>query len=144
MPLLNRLLFIILFSGFMFAPVFAEVQETIPVTREIVNEKGEQMELIQNEVNVKDLDIDPLNTKEVKQGVVPDTKKESKKIMMLFLKTMMAVAFCTVIIYVILVFVKKFYGSAFVNREVDEYENLDLATPNSKDEALKGFLDRIK
>lgn len=143
MPLLNKILFIILFSAFTFAPVIAE-PETIQVTREIVNEKGEQMELIQNEVNVKDLDIDPINTKKVKQSVVPDTKKESKKIMMLFLKTMAAVAFCTVIIYIILLFVKKFYSSAFVNQEVDEYENLDLATPNTKEEALKNFLNRVK
>jgi len=140
---LNKFLFIILFAAFSFLPAFSE-PETIQVTREIVNEKGQQMELIQNEVNVKDLDIDPINTKKVKQAVVPDTKKEGKKIIMLFLKTMMAVAFCTVIIYIILLFVKKFYSSAFVNQEVDEYENLDLATPNTKQEALKSFLNRIK
>lgn len=139
---LNKLVILLFLGCFLSLPCLS-APDTIQVTREITNQNG-QMELIQNEVNVKDLDIDPLNTKNVKKGVVPDTKKEGKKVMWLFLKTMIAVAFCTIIIYIVLLFVKKFYGSAFVNREVDEYENLDLSAPNNRQEALKSFLNRVK
>lgn len=124
------------------APIQAQ-EDTIPVAREVSSGNG-QMELIQNEINVKDLDIDPLNTKNIKNSVVPDTKKEGKKVMLLFLKTMLAVAFATVILYVILLFVKRFYRSAFVAQDQDEYENLDMSSPNSKQEALKSFLNRAK
>ena len=46
----------------------------------------QQMEFIQSDINVKDIDIEPLNTQKVKQSVIPDTKKEGKKIIGLFLK----------------------------------------------------------
>ena len=91
-----------------------------------------------------DLDIEPLNANEVKKNVVPDAKQEGKKVIGLFLKTMMAVAFCAIILYVILVFVKKFYGSAFALDVQDEYEELNLSSPETKEEALKSFLNRTK
>ncbi len=100
-----------------------------------------KMELIQNDVRVNDLDIEPINVQNVKKDVIPDPHKESKKVMALFLKTMMGVAICAVILYIILLFVKKFYSSAFVADEED-YENLDLSTPNNKQDALKSFLNR--
>ena len=103
-----------------------------------------QMELIENDISVKDLDIDPINTENVKKSVVPDSKKEGKKVIRLFLKTMMAVAFCSAILYVILLFVKKFYGSAFVSNADDDFEELDLSTPLNKTDALKSFLNRTK
>ena len=98
----------------------------------------------QEQVNVKDIDNEPLNTQKVKQSVVPDTKKEGKKLIGLFLKTMAGVAFSAVLLYVILVFVKKYYGSAFVNNDFEAFESLDLATPQDKQEALKSFLNRTK
>ena len=103
-----------------------------------------QMDLVTNEVSVKDLDIDPLNTEKVRKSVVPDAKQEGKKVIGLFLKTMMAVAFCAVILYVILIFVKKYYGSAFVSNDYEELEVLDLGTPTNKVEALKSFLNKTK
>ncbi len=100
-----------------------------------------KMELIQNDVRVDDLDIEPINVQDVKKDVIPDPHKESKKVMALFLKTMLGVAICAVILYIVLLFVKKFYSSAFVVEE-DEYENLDLSTPDNKQDALKSFLNR--
>ena len=104
----------------------------------------EQMELIHKDIKVNDLDIEPINTSAVKKNVVPDTKQEGKKIIGLFIKSMIMVAFCAVILYVILVFVKKYYGSAFVSNEYEEIESLDLTTPNTKQDALKSFLNRTK
>ena len=104
----------------------------------------QQMKFIPSDIHVKDIDIEPLNTQKVKQTVIPDTKKEGKKIIGLFLKTMAAVGFCVVILYVTLLFVKKYYGSAFVNNDNEIFEALDLSTPEDKQEALKSFLNRTK
>lgn len=121
-------------------PVLAEINSQAPLP----NQNQNKMELIQHDVKVNDLDIEPLNANEVKKNVVPDAKQEGKKVIGLFLKTMMAVAFCAIILYVILVFVKKFYGSAFVNQEYDDFEAIDLSAPQTKQDALKSFLNRTK
>lgn len=121
-------------------PVLAEISSQAPLP----NQNQNKMELIQHDVKVNDLDIEPLNANEVKKNVVPDAKQEGKKVIGLFLKTMMAVAFCAIILYVILVFVKKFYGSAFVNQEYDDFEAIDLSAPQTKQDALKSFLNRTK
>jgi len=121
-------------------PVVLAVNEPLTVD----TTTSSQMDLVRNDINVKDLDIDPINTEKVKKSVVPDSRKEGKKVIGLFLKTMAAVAFCAVILYVILIFVKKFYGSAFVPSEYDEFETLDLSTPATKTDALKSFLNRTK
>ena len=105
---------------------------------------GQEVNFANSDINVKDLDIEPLNTQKVKQSVVPDTNKEGKKVIGLFLKVMAGVAFSAIILYVILVFVKRFYGSAFIEGDADSYESFNLATPNSKQEALNSFLNRTK
>ena len=97
------------------------------------------------DVRVNDLDIEPINTQEVKKNVVPDTKSEGKKVIAYFLRAMLGVAFCAIVLYLILVFIKKYYGSAFVNLDEEEYfEAFDLSTPKTKQDALKAFLNRTK
>ena len=102
------------------------------------------MELIQNDIQVKDLDINPIDTDAVQKSVVPDPKSEGKKVFALFIKTMMLSAICALLLYIILLFVKKFYASAFVTQEPQEFEELDLTTPDNKQDALKSFLNRTK
>ena len=105
----------------------------------------EQMKLIQKDIKVNDLDIEPINTQGVKKNVVPDTKKEGKKVFAYFLRAMLAVAFSAIILYHVLIFVRKYYGSAFMNlNEEEDYEALDLTTPDTKQDALKTFLNRSK
>ncbi len=130
---------IILFNCLFFVPFAAQCE---PLGDNANN--SSQMDLVVNEVSVKDLDIDPINTEKVKKSVVPDTKKEGKKVIGLFLKTMIAVLFSAVIVYLILLFVKKFYGTAFYKNEYEEFEGLDLSTPTNKTDALKSFLNRTK
>ena len=118
-----------------------------PVCEAVIPVVQESQETISNDGinNVTDLDIDPINTENVKKNVVPDTKNEIKKVIGLFIKTMVSVAFCAVLLYIILLFVKKYYGSAFVPpNEEDEYDNLELTTPDDKISALKSFLNRTK
>lgn len=106
---------------------------------------AEQMNFVQQDVKVNDLDIEPINTQEVKKSVIPDTQKEGRKVIAYFLRAMLGVVFCSIILYLILIFVKKYYGSAFVNPQEEEYfEGFDLSTPHSKQDALKAFLNRTK
>ena len=105
---------------------------------------AEQARFIQD-VKVNDLDIEPINTQEVKKDVIPNTKNEGKKVMAYFLRAMLGVVFCAIVLYLILIFVKKYYGSAFVNPDEEEYfEAFDLSTPKTKQDALKSFLNRTK
>ena len=64
--------------------------------------------------------------------------------MFLFLKTMLIVAFSSGVIYLVLVFIKKFYGSAFVENVGQEYDAFDLAAPTTKEDALKSFLNKTR
>ncbi len=103
----------------------------------------EQMELIQNDIKVDDLDIEPINTEDLKKKVVPDTRKEGQKVLILFFKTMFMVVMAGAIIYVVLLFIRKYRSSAFAENEyIDEYAPLNLATPTNKQEAFVSFLNR--
>ena len=114
-------------------------------TTALKNTTAEQMNFVQHDMKVNDLDIEPINTQALKKDVVPDTQKEGKKVFAYFLRAMLGVAFCSIVLYLILIFIKKYYGSAFVNPEEEEYfEAFDLSTPNNKQDALKAFLNRTK
>ena len=122
----------------------ANIRTSVRITfEEAVFGVDKEIELTQDEIKIEDSEIEPLDTKEVKKTVVPNPKNEGKKVMALFFKTMMAVAFSAIILYVILLFVKKYYGSAFVSQE-ENYEELDLSCPTNKNDALKSFLNRTK
>lgn len=136
--------FVILSVCFLsFGTVLAE-PEDIPVIPEALIE-DEKMELVQNDIKIDDLEIEPIDTKKVKDNIIPDTKKEGKKVIGLFLKTMVAVALSAIILYFILIFVRKFYSNSFTSKEsMEEIETLDLATPNTKQEAFRIFLNKSK
>ena len=105
----------------------------------------EQMKLIQKDVKVNDLDIEPINTQGVKKEVVPDTKKEAKKVLAYLIRAFCAVILSAIFIYFVLIFVKKYYSSAFVNQDDEDYfEAFDLSTPDNRQDALKAFLNRSK
>ena len=58
---------------------------------------------------------------------------------------MMLVAMSAIILWVILLFVKKYQGKISSFQDDDElFEELDLATPNTRADALKSFLNRTK
>ena len=136
----HKLVIIGIIICFAFISPMPYCEGVIPVVQD-----APQNELVENSGNVADLDIDPINTDKVKKNVVPDTKNELKKVIGLFIKTMISVAFCAVLVYIILLFVKKYYGSAFAPPAEDEdYDNLELTTPDDKTDALKSFLNRTK
>lgn len=97
--------------------------------------------------NIRDTNLEPMNTESIKKSVIPDPAKEGKKVIGLFIKMMIAVAFSALLIYALLLLVKKYYPVSFSNsdnNDDDNYENLDLSTPDSKNDALKSFLNRTK
>ena len=129
----------VIIIAFMFNPIIC-----IKVQAETTRDNAVQV-YVQKDVKVNDLDIEPINTQEVKKTVVPDVKNEWKKVFSNFLKAMMIVLFSGVIVYLILLFVKKYYGSVFVATDDDEYfETLDMTTPDNRPDALKSFLHRTK
>ncbi len=136
----HRLLLTLVVATMLLTPVVAE--DEIPVSRGI-SQQGSS-ELIQNEIKVEDSDIEPINTESVKKSVVPDPHKEGKKVIGLFIKTMLAVIICSVLLYLILLFSKRFYTKSLINSESEELETFDLSTPNNKNDALKSFLNRTK
>ena len=77
---------------------------------------------------------------------MPDTKSELTKMVKMFLKVMLAVAISSVVIFVVLLFVRRFYSPVVtmgdLNKEDDKKISLD--TPQNKNEALKTFLDKTK
>ena len=145
LKLFKKFSFLIVITVCMFSlnsNAFAAKETGIPV----MTEEFAQELTVDNNSNIKDLDIEPINTDKVKRHVVPDTKQEGKKLIGLFIKTMLMVAFCAVVIYFILLFIKKFKKSSFIPYD-EEYENeemLELTTPRTKTEALKSFLNRTK
>ena len=145
MQLLRKVLILwvsfLLLSASVALPAYA-VDDIIPVAHDVSLEGNEV--LIQNDIKVKDNEIEPLNTNSVKKTVVPSPKKEGRKVIDLFLKTMSAVVFCAVVLYVILIFVKRFYQSAFIDNDDRDIEGFDLTPPQNKHEALQSFLNRSK
>ncbi len=137
--LLHRILFLAVLSFALLSPVcFSRNASQI----QDVKQNGEY-NLVQNEVKVNDFEVEPINTKQVK-NVVPDTKKEGVKVINLFLKVMSAVFISAFILYLVLITVKKYYSSTFISEETEDYESLNLSSPNNKEEALKSFLNRTK
>jgi len=122
-------------------PIAFAVEDTDSVTKEI--SQNNDIELIHNDIHVEDSNISPMSTGTIKESVVPDPSKEGKKVFGLFLKTMVAVGFSVILLYFILLFVKRYYSNVF-NNESEELEDLDLSTPNNKNDALKSFLNRTR
>lgn len=138
----NKIINIIFIVCLAIFSIPAIAEDAVDIPSETID--SSEMELVQNEVKVQDRDIKPINTTQVEKNVVPDPRREGKKVLWLFFKTMLAVGFCSILLYIILLFTKKFYSSAFVNHDVEELENLDLSTPTTKQDALHSFLHRSR
>lgn len=136
---LNKTILLTLIALFFALPaVYAEPAPDVQ-NSEVQNE---QMNPPRKDVKVNDLDIEPMNTRKLKKEVIPDVEKEGRKVIGLFLKTMMAVILSAVLLYFILLFVRKFHGNKYIPNSDEEFAEFDLAPANNKDDALKSFLKR--
>ncbi len=74
------------------------------------------------------------------EKTAPDN--EFSRVVFMFLKVMFAVAICSLIIYVLLLLVKKFYGVPKTSENKDVEDN--LKSTQSENEALKIFFNKTK
>lgn len=77
-------------------------------------------------------------------NAVPKLHGEFFDVIFRFIKVMIAVAVASVVIYFLLLLVRKFYGEKLQEKYFNEDENLDLRTPKNDTTALRGFLNQTK
>ena len=141
MQKLNKIILsLILFCSLFFSSLTIAQESVSLDVIPVQTEDGQTVETLK----VHDLEIEPIDTNKVKKNVVPDSKKEAKKVVLLFFKTMLGVVICAFALYFILLFVRKYYGNSFTSGDVDDYEELSLSNPENKQDALKIFLNRSK
>lgn len=115
--------------------------------QEQIDKLNEEMGLgEQKQIVIDDIKSSPNDNVALTKKVVPDTKSELTKMIKMFLKVMLAVAISTVIIFVVLLFVRRFYSPIVtledLNQDSEAKNTLD--TPQNKNDALKTFLDKTK
>ena len=100
----------------------------------------------QNQIVIDDVQSSPNDNTALTKKVVPDTKSELTKMVKMFLKVMLAVAISSVVIFVVLLFVRRFYSPVVTMGDLnkDNDNKISLDTPQNKNEALKTFLDKTK
>ena len=121
--------------------------ETSETKEEQIDKLNEEMGLgEQKQIVIDDIKSSPNDNIALTKKVVPDTKSELTKMIKMFLKVMLAVAISTVIIFVVLLFVRRFYSPVVTLEDLktDDEKKNTLDTPQNKNEALKTFLDKTK
>lgn len=121
--------------------------ETSETKEEQIDKLNEEMGLgEQKQIVIDDIKSSPNDNIALTKKVVPDTKSELTKMIKMFLKVMLAVAISTVIIFVVLLFVRRFYSPVVTLEDLktDDEKKNTLDTPQNKNEALKTFLNKTK
>ena len=125
-----------------------DVNETLNDEQENdIDKLNEEMGLgEQRQIVIDDVQSSPNDNKVLTKKVVPDTRSELTKMVKMFLKVMLAVAISSVVIFVVLLFVRRFYAPMVTLEDLnaDEDRKITLDTPQNKNEALKTFLDKTK
>lgn len=77
-------------------------------------------------------------------NAVPKLHSEFFDVIFRFIKTMIWVAISAVVLFILAIFVRKFYGAQLNAKYFEESENVDLRTPKNDTTALRGFLNQTK
>lgn len=77
-------------------------------------------------------------------NAVPKLHSEFFDVIFRFIKTMIWVAISAVVLFILAIFVRKFYGVQLNAKYFEESENVDLRTPKNDTTALRGFLNQTK
>lgn len=93
---------------------------------------------------VKDVDFSVNSNDELKKDVIPNTGSELEKLVFMFAKVMFSVLLCSVILYFLLLLVKKFFHTENIIKSDESYDIRNLTSPENSDEAMKSFLDNTK
>lgn len=162
--LISLFVFLFIFSNSL---VFAQVEqstfeddiqvvqsETVDTNETVNNEQENDIDKLneemglgeQRQIVIDDVQSSPNDNKALTKKVVPDTRSELTKMVKMFLKVMLAVAISSVVIFVVLLFVRRFYAPMVTLEDLnaDEDKKITLDTPQNKNEALKTFLDKTK
>ncbi len=128
--------------------------ETVDTNETVNNEQENDIDKLneemglgeQRQIVIDDVQSSPNDNKALTKKVVPDTRSELTKMVKMFLKVMLAVAISSVVIFVVLLFVRRFYAPMVTLEDLnaDEDKKITLDTPQNKNEALKTFLDKTK
>ena len=128
--------------------------ETVDTNEAVNNEQENDIDKLneemglgeQRQIVIDDVQSSPNDNKALTKKVVPDTRSELTKMVKMFLKVMLAVAISSVVIFLVLLFVRRFYAPMVTLEDlnVDEDKKITLDTPQNKNEALKTFLDKTK
>ena len=125
----------------------AQTTDTVDEEENNVDKLNEEMGLgEQRQIVIDDVQSSPNDNAALTKKVVPDTRSELTKMVKMFLKVMLAVAISSVVIFVVLLFVRRFYAPMVTLEDLnaDEDRKITLDTPQNKNEALKTFLDKTK
>ncbi len=125
----------------------AQTTDTVDEEENNVDKLNEEMGLgEQRQIVIDDVQSSPNDNVALTKKVVPDTRSELTKMVKMFLKVMLAVAISSVVIFVVLLFVRRFYAPMVTLEDLnaDEDKKITLDTPQNKNEALKTFLDKTK
>lgn len=87
---------------------------------------------------------EPFDKSNLAKEIMPETKSELFRVAMMFLKVMLAVILCSIVIYLILLFVKKTYIPQNTEQKQTPEPKEDLKSPLCENEALKTFLSQTK
>ena len=79
---------------------------------------------------------------DLKDDVSPQPKQELFRVLISFMKVMLGVVICSIIIFFLALFAKKFYSIPNASSAQNTPDNLH--TPNNSDEALKNFLNKTQ
>lgn len=162
--LISLFVFLFMFSNLL---VFAQAEqadiengiqvvqsETVDTNEAVNNEQENNIDKLneemglgeQRQIVIDDVQSSPNDNKALTKKVVPDTRSELTKMVKMFLKVMLAVAISSVVIFLVLLFVRRFYAPMVTLEDlnVDEEKKITLDTPQNKNEALKTFLDKTK
>lgn len=118
----------------------AKAAEEAKIKEELTQEQKQLGEA--TPLRVEDKDFDPNANEELTKDVVPNMGAELLKLVSMFARVMLAVLAASVIIYFLLLFVRKYFHPPLPDVSEEDFDIRDLNSPKNTDEALKSFLDR--
>lgn len=89
-------------------------------------------------------EVKPYDDKNIPKGNLPEPKSELQKLVFMFLKVLGAVVVCSLVLYVLLLFVRRFYSQGPAGFLSDEGLKDNLKSSQNESEALRSFLNKTK
>lgn len=158
--MIKKILFILI-AIFITQPIFANPEAVVPIqspysgNEAILNEIPQEVipeasapQTVQTTPSNGDIEKnsiqEPYDKSDLKREVVPETRGELFMVALMFLKVMFAVVICSIILYFLLLLVKKGYSEPVVHKTKEENLPEDLRSPQNENDALRTFFNQTK